>query len=308
MVHMRKGKSARPRGRPPKTAAIRVARDLRARGRTLRQIADSDHLQCVLGTRVTGPGLHPHVIRKTITRQGVQSLLRQTPRERDRWLRDLDEVDGWCRGLESDEFSEFWEQTLFPLLLSHPGMVRGRSAQEEKFRGWIEEPGDQGAPTWVKTDSKSTWWARHRDLEANEERARVWSRREWRLAVREAIARDLWARRAGPIGRRLREVADRVGLSERQVRRLLMRRESSDEIARTLRVGRPRSEPGGIGDREPRSPPTQPFDLRGQDVAFIQRALDGQSHPWDQHDPSWCWWCEAYAVVRHLPHEIEWDA
>jgi hypothetical protein len=223
----RKGKSARPRGRPQQTARIRAAQDLRARGRTLRQIAESELMRSPFKFRVTHgvEALHPR--RRLVTPQGVAYLLRQTPRL-DRWQRDLDQVAVWCRGLESDEFNEFWQDVVFPLLLTHPDLVRGRSAQEETFTAWTVTDGRR-----VKTRSKPWWWARHADLEDIEKRARAWADpREWRRAVRATLVRHLWERRSGPpMWRRLSEVADRVGLSARQVRRILNAERTAARLA-----------------------------------------------------------------------------
>ena len=291
MAGGRKGKSARPRGRPQKTAAIRLAQDLRAHGRTLRQIAESNHLRFVLGTRVTRPGVHQHVLRKRITPQGVHYLLRQTPRGRDRWQQDLDVAAAWCRGLgmcghraphagepcpEVVEFNAFWHEVVFPLLLAHPDTFRGRSEQaEQSFTGWtvteivtkpVAEPATETMAkpvearlvvrTRVKRTSlsKTSWWARHHDLEMIERRARGWSGpRAWRRAVRQTLLWYGWERSVGqPMWRRLSDLGERFSLSARQVRRIVMRRDGpSDEIPRTRRAGRRRSEPGGEGGASP---------------------------------------------------------
>jgi hypothetical protein len=48
------------------------------------------------------------------------------------------------------------------------------------------------------------------------------SRRMWRLTVRNLILRHLWDRRGEPpVDRLLRELGERFGLSERQVRRVV---------------------------------------------------------------------------------------
>jgi hypothetical protein len=57
--------------------------------------------------------------------------------------------------------------------------------------------------------------------------------------------------------------------------------------------------------RFPAAPPGLP-DLQGLDPQAIRLALNGQSHIlWGHHTLSACWWCTAYTLVRHLPHEIE---
>jgi hypothetical protein len=193
-------------------------------------------MQSALRDRPDGPW-------KRVTPQGVAYLLRQTPHGLDRWQQDLDAVAAWCRGLESDAFNGFWRDEIFRLLLSHPDTFRGRSEREEQtFTGWTVKDGRV-----VETFSKLTWRARHPklELETIEERARGWSGpREWRRAVRQMILWYGWAHRAGPpIGRRLSDLGGRVGLSARQVRRIVMRREVRDG-----RLDLPAADAGGVSD------------------------------------------------------------
>jgi hypothetical protein len=144
------------------------------------------------------------------------------PQGLPRWQRDLDTIDRWCQGVES----EWWAATLYPMLIAHPDLhPKGRSA-EQRFRTRV--PSEAGVMNGKKV---TVWKVRERgvrELSAGEWRkshpdlARVWddaqtlSCRQWRLRVRTLILRHLWEH-----GEKLGALAERFGLSERQVRRLL---------------------------------------------------------------------------------------
>jgi hypothetical protein len=218
----------RGRGRPPKTDAARAIHGIRKLGWTLRAIADCLYVQSLLGQR-------------RVTEQRIGQILK-VEQASDRWDRDRDAVDWWCRGLggltadrkPSDPvFSEFWQTKVDPLLLEHPelrpavrdqhfqiprGVVTdelvhrfiGRDPTEEEERVAVREALARSPARVVPRPDRAA--PDGEDL----------SRRMWRLTVRNLILRHLWDRRGEPpVDRLLRELGERFGLSERQVRRVV---------------------------------------------------------------------------------------
>jgi hypothetical protein len=219
------------RGRPPKTDAARAVHRLRRLGLTLKAIAHSALVQRLLGGRV-------------VTEQRIGEIVKTKPK-RDRWDQDRDDVEWWCRGLgglttdlkpRDPVFSAFWETKVAPLLFEHPDL-----------RPTVRDPRFRITPNAIKGEltrrfvgrvpSEKAWWAAARDALARSPArlvrdplpealaGRDRSRRAWRLTVRTLILRHLWDRTAQsglPVGRRLRDLAERFALSERQVRRVVL--------------------------------------------------------------------------------------
>jgi hypothetical protein len=191
---------------------------LQAEKLKLRAIANSDRMQALYGRRVTV--------------MWISKLVRAEPKDLAGWQRDADDVQRWCRGLTGRKFSKLWKTDLIPLCYTHPALRPTK--RDQRFtvkRGLAAEMVRRFAG--VAVPSRRAWVRAVRTLAPRYPARRVdgpavgeappLTRRDWRAAVRGAILRYLWTREThGSVRRRLGDLAERFGVSERTVRRAVL--------------------------------------------------------------------------------------
>jgi hypothetical protein len=188
-----------------KVDALRIARMLRARGLSLRRIAESDVMMAFLGQRVSEARI---------------SQLLHLPERGPQWCRDTDRA---LRELCGPDISKaFYTDVIFPRLLARLMMEDGRLSQGHY---WIED----------REVSAFEWTRRNPEMETVVALAAEYdSRLAWWLDIRNRIIRHLFeaGRTRGPaaphqLAAEKARLAKRFRVGLRQLERLLRDRRSS---------------------------------------------------------------------------------